>query len=1012
MKSKGVLPQYILALLLFLLNAASAVAQTQNVTFRYVPGGEQSIVRAYVPGEFNGWGPNNSGQIPVDAPSLMTFVDSLDQWIKVIPLQIGSTYQYKMHVHLNDAGTSWEWITDPLNPRINTADNNNSVVTITDPMVFQLGGEGSGQGVVETVTANLMSTSGIASIQFWANGIEQDGLPFFNDETGILRIALDRPVATNSLFKVKITDTMGVSDSLEVGQLIQPVSWAFSGFETVRDVVTLRASILREDGSIDSTLTSARLRVNDASFRDVTVNNSVVEVEENLQFGSNVYVLEAEVNGQAFATDSLVITKKRHPLDTFLFNATAGGSGFAFSVNTILIEGAPDDVTFEWSFDSLNSTTGLETLDVNASGLTGKAEGPGEIYFDVVARSDEREDDRQRIALVAEENSIVRSMQYAETPSWVNEAVVYEIFPLSFGPEASGTESAPGNRFKEITRELDYIAAMGFNVIWFMPVMDNLIMDQISGGYNIVDFYNVDPKLGTNDDFKALVNRAHELGIKIIMDITPNHVSPAHPWIDALKESGTLVPPGSFMQTVPSSHNRGQDGRGANLEEVWQLGDGVNLYRKYNGFGDLGNVDWDDDDLQAEFLEIFAHWIEEFGIDGWRFDVYWGPWRRYGVERFGQPIRELMKRIKPDSWLLGEIAGTGSSTEVYYTDDQNGSALVGGIDAGYDWNFYFDAVKGTYGNISNYDAKLRNGDFWPGPNARYFRFLENHDEERIAKIHRSAPERILPLTGMLLTTTGVPMIYQGQEVNFGNVSGDERRIPVSWNTALNGQFASYHQRLIHARRTFDALGTQDLETLSTSDNVYSFVRPYLDENAVVLINFSDEPRSVSVNPTPVVELTTDGPVVYTNIFADSSFVDAELDGFEIQIPAFETVILIANGGEDVRFDVPALPSLPFGAVFTGVEDNLERGYSFTLQQNYPNPSSGQTTIQYALPEAGHVRLLIYDILGREVSRVVDQYALQGTHTVTYDASHLVSGMYIYTLKTEEGSLSKTMTIIR
>ena len=988
------------------------LAQTQEVTFRYIPGSDQEIFRAFLPGEFNNWGPNSSGRISTNAPSLMTRLDSLDQWIYSTPLQIGSTYQYKVHIHLNGDGSNFQWITDPLNPRINAADNDNSVITIRDPMVFQLAREANREQEIEAVSAGLFSTETITDVDFWINGIQREGLSFYNSSTGIFRYALENRVQRGAQFKIRVTDELGRQDSLEVGELQVPVSWGVPGFKTVQETISVTANVTRQDGTIDSLVTTALLSRGGGNNEEIDVSNGRVELNEELQLGENTFLLQATIGGQLFTSDTLTITRIVHPLDAFVLDPTVGGSGFAFSINGNPTGSAPDGMVITWDFDERNSTAGINGLVVTDQGINGTATGSGELYFEVEANKDGDVIDRQRVAVIVEENGIVRSMSYEETPSWVNQAVVYEIFPLSFGPEADGTESSPGNKFKEITRELDYISKMGFNVIWFMPVMKNQIMDQISGGYNIIDFYNVDPKLGTNDDFKALVQRAHELGIKIVMDITPNHSSPRHPWVNALRENGDAVPPASFVQTTPSSHNRGLDNRGSNLQEVWQSDEGGNLYRKYDGFGDLANLDWDNDDLQAEYLNILAHWIHEFDIDGWRFDVYWGPWRRYGPERFGRPIRELMKRIKPDSWLLGEIAGTGSSTEVYYTDDDVGNPIEGGIDAGYDWVFYFDAVRGTYGNIGNYDSKARNGDFWPGPNARYFRFLENHDEERIGKLMASNSERILPLTGMLLTTTGIPMIYQGQEVNFGNVSGDERRVSVNWNTARNTEFAEVHQRLIHARRTFKAFGTQQLSTLQTSEGVYVFTRPYLDENAIVMINFTNEDKIVRVNPISVLEMSTDGPVSYTDIFADSSIIDQEMDGIEVTVPRYETVIFIANSGEEVDVVVPELPQLPFGAVYTSVDNEVETEVQLALNQNYPNPFKQTTTITYTIPRDGIVSLIMYDLLGREVERLVHGYQRKGRYTEQFDSRTLTSGIYFVKLTTEKGTIVRQVALVK
>jgi len=98
----------------------------------------------------------------------------------------------------------------------------------------------------------------------------------------------------------------------------------------------------------------------------------------------------------------------------------------------------------------------------------------------------------------------------------------------------------------------------------------------------------------------------------------------------------------------------------------------------------------------------------------------------------------------------------------------------------------------------------------------------NHDEERIAKVFRQNIRRVLPLTGFLLTTTGLPMVYQGQEVGFGaTIEGDARREPVTWQTPVNWEFAQYYQQVAQARIQFPAFWTQELRTLNTQGSVYS-----------------------------------------------------------------------------------------------------------------------------------------------------------------------------------------------
>ena len=997
-----------LLLLLLFLFVSNVQGQQQKVTFRWIPDGQSGVVRAFLPGDFNDWGPNTDGRIDVAAPSLMTFDDSLDQWLYSINLNVGATHSYKVHLHNNTTGSDNTWISDPLNDRLDGSSFNNSVVTITDPMVFQPAQQVNEGRLVYAVSAGLFTTSSLTDITFWINGAEQDGMPFFDSDTRVFYHELENPVRQGSQFKIRVTNAAGEQDSLSIGEVQSPLVWITPSFQTVSEEVTVEASITRQDGTVDSTITEAEIFYSDIGLV-VPVQNGSVSEAINLDLGENKLVLFAEVQGQRLESDTLRLTRIKHPMDRYQNIANVDGSNFEVNVS---IEPAPGYIPPGLGYifvDTLNSTTKLENavLRLDGRAIGGTATGPGELYFNAGSDFFTGEQDSLRIGVIVEEDGTVRQMRYEETPAWVNNAVVYEIFPLSFGPEASG------NRFNEIRENLDYIAEMGFNVIWFMPIFKNQIMDQVSGGYNIVDFYNVDPKLGTNEDFKALVDRAHELGLKIILDITPSHVSPAHPWVDALKTAGNATPPGSHIQTSPSPHNKGQDNRGANLPEVWQGGGGVSeLYRKYEGFGDLANVDWDNDDLQAAMLDIFAHWVQEYNIDGWRIDVYWGPWRRYGLERFGRPLREHLKRIKPDQWILGEIVGTGFSTEVYYADDDNGTPVAGGIDSGYDWPFYYDAIGANYGSISAYDDKAKNGGFWPGPNARYFRFLENHDEDRIAERFTENPEQILPLTTFLLTTTGIPMIYQGQEVNCCSSGNWPARQPVTWETPYNEPFAHHHRRLNLARNQFAAMGTQRLETVSITDNVYAYVRPYIDENAVVAINFAGSPRTVNLNPTAFIETTTDGPIVYHDLFNGTSFTDAELDGFTITLEPYESIVWIANGGEEVQFDVPAeLPSLPFGANYiTSTDHGDQWAVETTLKANYPNPFSRQTTVDIIIKKAGPISLDVFDILGRKISTLANGFYQAGQHQFVFDGAGLSSGVYLMQLKTETTLLTRQMVV--
>ena len=994
-----------------ILLVSSSVAQDSlDVTFRFLRPGIGGIERAFLPGTFNGWGQpfqgNNSCIVPGDE-SEMTWVRLENYWRHTVRLEVGQRSEYKIQTHFDVSGTNCEWLSDPLNPDVNAQDNNNSIVVPADPMVFQPAEELSPSGLIGAVSAGLFSLQPFADISFIVNGIERtDGLDFYDNATGIFRFELDREIRTGAQFKITATDSGGRTVEAEIGRLLAPITWTTVPYRTVDSLATIQGFATRLDGTVDPDLTEASLLVDSVFVKTIAVDNGNIATTVDLLLGENELQIQAMIEGQLFTSDPLVLTKRLHPLERVFADINVAGSSNVFIITLVPTALAAGGLSTTWLFDADASTTdftGLTTSDVEARGT---ATGPGELYFDITMTRGDGETDFSRIAVVVEPNASVHTIRYEENPRWVKNAVVYEIFPLSFGSEATGTAANPGTRFSQITDELDYIAQMGFNVIWFMPIYDDQFMSQVSAGYNIVDFYQVDPKLGTNADFKELVDRAHELGIKIILDLTPSHVSPVHPWVNSLRNGGPFA---DYIQTIPNSHSRGLDSRGANLPEIWQSEGGANLYRKYDGFGDLANLDWDNDDLQAEMLDVVEYWVREFDIDGWRLDVYWGPWRRYGPDRFGRPVREFMKRIKPDSWILGEIAGTGFNTEVYYADDDFGNRVIGGLDAAYDWTFYHDAIRSTYGSISNYDSKAHNGDFWAGPNARVFRFLENHDEARIADIFRSAPERILPLTGFLLTTTGVPMVFHGQEVNYGAGISFGQRTPVSWQTDRNGEFARYYQRMIHVRRQFPAFGTQTLRTFHTASNVYGYVRPLTDANAVVLVNFSGTSQTITTNPEPHLEMSTDGPVPYYDILADTTA--SYLGGFEVSVPPYETVVYITS--DNPGFNLPDLPALPFGAVYTGSDsDGPEELHTFRLEQNYPNPAAAESTIRFWLPSPASVNLTVFDLLGRKVAVVENAHRSAGEHSVSLSVRGWPGGVYLYRLQAGSNVATRTLLVTR
>ena len=931
----------------------------------------------------------------------MQRVDSLGQWYRRQTFAVGQYVEYKFYVSTT---TGTNWITDPYNPDSNPADNNNSVLVVGDPMVVQPIPVVGIDGLVSHFTAGIVTSSAVESLTLSVAGAAPvDVSGRYSPDSAVLHVPLDHPVVEGTKFELTVVTARG-SDSAVTGTLTGGLTFDTPSRRTVMDSIRLQGSAADVAGQVDPALTSVRLFRNDEFVGELPVTDGGIDGMAVVERGQNRFRTEASISGQDYVSDEIVITKWDGPLDERLFDIQVTGSNQVFNLEVIETSLSPGLSSVQFIPDERLSTTELVSFISGGSVAVGTAASHGELFVTVEVMAVDGRTDKARAAVRVAPDGSISTFEWADKASWIDQAVVYEVFPFSFGPvEATGREGNEGNRFNEIRANLDYIRDMGFNTLWFMPIMRNVDMSGLGAGYNIIDFRSVDPKLGTNEDFRALVDRAHELGLRVVLDLTVNHSSEDHRWVQSLAEGGTFS---DFIQTTPSSYNRGLDGIGPYLTETWS-NDG--RYRVFDGFGQLANLNWDNDDLQAEMLDIIGFWLSEFDVDGYRFDAYWGPWRRYGPERFGRPIRELMRRLRPDALSLGELAGTGPGTEVYYADDDNGTSVEGGLDSAYDWDFsHFLRNPGNFGNISAYRSYIPNYGFTPGPNARFFRFLENHDETRLHEVFKSNADRIRPLTGMLMTIPGIPMVYQGQEVGYGTGSGDTRRLPVNWNTQDNGEWAAFHRVLATTRSRFPAFGTPDVTFLSSTVSTLAYVRPYMDENAVVAINFSNAPRTFAIDPSNAVLMSTDGPVPYYDVAADTSA--SYLDGFQVTLEPYSIATWIT--ADNAALDLGPLPELPFGAVYTDRQRESTLPDGPDLFAPWPNPATGMTRVEWSLDTSELVQLNLYDMLGRNVALMESGVRPAGVHETRFDVGHLGPGVYRIRLQAGKRTVTRSLVVLR
>lgn len=202
---------------------------------------------------------------------------------------------------------------------------------------------------------------------------------------------------------------------------------------------------------------------------------------------------------------------------------------------------------------------------------------------------------------------------------WWKQATVYQIYPRSF---KDSTGSGLGD-IRGITSKMGYLSELGVDAIWLSPFYPSHLLD---GGYDVDDYRNVDPKLGTMDDFSEMVEAAHSKNIKVVVDIVPNHTSQYHPWF----QEALQAPKGS------AARNRYifRDGRGKNGElpptnwtanfggPAWkQVADGQWYLHLFTpGQPDLN---WKNPEVRQDFLKTLKFWCDH-GVDGFRVDVAHG----------------------------------------------------------------------------------------------------------------------------------------------------------------------------------------------------------------------------------------------------------------------------------------------------------------------------------------------------------------------------------------------------
>ena len=994
-----------------MLATAAAILTAQNVTIkiRYQPQGDYA--RVNFPGSFNGWGPNNGAGLisPNTVSQADSFETSTGMWVKTIAVPLGAQ-QYKIYRQLTPSASSGSWIADPLNRVILQPDGNSQLI-VDSLVLFQLcaypytlESVGGTQTLVvkssqPNLSAGIFQPAGAPTpaISAWVDGIAianaSDG---FDIRSGILTMK-PASVLVDGLHMFAVQVSVGTvvrTDSVAFETRGRKVQIQTPAFTTRKNMYVTAGIVMSTAGTgLDTSITSLTLSVNGSSKSVPVVSGKFLD-STALSEGKNV-ISVATPNG---ADSILVVRIVDHAPIARASILFAAGSTLQFSAAGST---DPDGTTltdFTWLDDPATPVGFVGKTGVNVS--INKPAKAGEYFYSLVAKDSTGNVDTARCYFGIKADGSYVNPSIASNPEWAKRGRIYFLFPRA--TKANGT-------INDAAERLPIIKKMGFNIIWMMPVMKNAypIDNGVGPGYNITDFYNVAPEYGTNKDFKDFVANAHAMDMKVILDVTPNHTSRFHPWSLDAHANKTASPYWNWYEHTKIPHN--DNGLGQSLDA-----DGFDYY---SGFSDqLLNYNWTDIDARSEMINVYKYWIKEFGLDGYRFDVYWGPHRRYGEAYMGKPVRDALKHIKPDILLLAEDWGTGPGTETIFADYSSGG-INGGVDMGYDFKLFYTIRDFGFSTsaIDGLHAEISNGGYYPGPNSLYMRFMESQDEDRIAYVYsangtydaQTTFQRTMPMASTIFGVPGIPMIWNGQEVGwgYGNSSFDGRRRGViDWNFQGSGLLMPHYQRLATIRGAFPAFGTQAFIRVSSGNGyAYSFSRPFENQNAVVVANFASSDAAISLSldgsgGSPNVYFNggaQDGKTYYMNdVYNDTSYAVIFSGGnltFSTSIKPYGTGIYILTDSI-LKMQYPSLVSV--------ARQKLSKTMPLTcsLEQNYPNPFNPNTAIRFSIPTAGLTSISVFDLLGREVAKIVREQMAPGTYTMDWNAENLPSGAYFITLR--------------
>lgn len=418
-----------------------------------------------------------------------------------------------------------------------------------------------------------------------------------------------------------------------------------------------------------------------------------------------------------------------------------------------------------------------------------------------------------------------RREQTFRVPQWAKNAVVYQIFPTRFAT----TENVPDEEWYKmpinwdddlkgnlagIVEHLPYLKELGVDVIYLTPIFKS----NTSHKYDTIDYYQVDPSLGTADDLHHLIDTAHEMGMRVMLDGVFNHTSPDFFAFKDIQQNGR----GSkywdwyYIDRLPLDY--GDGGRKPS-------------FQSFSYVGGMPKLNLRNPDTADYVLKVALYYLHEFHIDGWRLDV--------GDEighAFWKRFRREIKAENPDALLVGEVW--------HYAPD-----FLQGDEWDSVMNYaFFKSVASLicYGQIrpSEFIAQLGmiSGQYHSAVLPVLWNLIDSHDTSRFLWRAGGDKRRLRLAAAMQMLLPGTPFLYYGDEVGLNGADDPDNRRGMLWKEELQDlDLYHWYQRLTYFRHNIDDIPAGRYN-YTRADDLRGLLEYRLQSGETLIFNTNDQEK--------------------------------------------------------------------------------------------------------------------------------------------------------------------------